>query len=196
VIKERIRTSIVMSAVLLAVVLAVQPAAAAKTLSETGKIGPYQVDDFQDTTRGANCVYKKTKTNGKNRLGEINVRPPKMHARDTGAGNQSQKVGWRFIVQQDKEFDGTYKDIFTSSVVKGTATETSIAAFTRRAWTAHSNPKGNYRVKLILIWYKPGSSTTVHGKAQVRIEWYNVKKSNGTSVKIRQSSCYQDLQGS
>lgn len=195
-IKERIRTSIVVSATLLALVLAVQPVAASTPVSQTGKVGPYQIDDFQDTTRGANCVYKKTKTNGKNRLGEINVRPPKVHARDTGAGNQSQWVGWRFIIQQDKEFDGTYKSIFKSTFVKKKATETSIAAFTRRAWTAHSNPKGNYRVRVVLVWYKPGTSTTVQGKVVEQIDWYNVKKGNGTSVKIRQSSCYQDLQGS
>ncbi len=183
------RRAMVVGAMLAALTLGVQPAFAATVTSTTGKVGPYQFNDEQGGPRGANCDYETHKTNGTYLLDDISVRAPFVHARDTGSGNQHQKVGWWYKIQLDKEFDNTFKTIFTSSVKKGTATETAIAPFTRRTWTAPESVKvGNYRVKVFIVWYKPGTKTVEQGRVVANIDWYHVK-GGGTDI-VRQTDCY------
>jgi hypothetical protein len=189
-IRRMSRRALVFGPVLMALLLAVQPAAAATGIHTTGKVGPYQINDDQTTTRGANCDYETHLTNGSYLLDDIGVRAPFMHARNTGPGNQTQWVGWGYKIQLDKEFDNTFKTIFTSSVVKAKATETTIAPFTRRTWTAPENVKdGNYRVKLFMVWYKPGTSTVEQGRVVANIQWYHAK--GGGTDTIRQTDCYK-----
>ena len=186
---RRMSRALVFGPVLMALLLAAQPAAAATGIHETGKVGPYQIND-DATTRGANCDYETHLTGGSYLLDDISVRAPFMHARNTGHGNQTQWVGWWYKIQLDKEFDNTFSTIFTSSVVKAKATETTIAPFGRRKWTAPENVKdGNYRVKVFMVWYKPGTSTVEQGRVVANIDWYRAKE--GANTQIRQTDCYK-----
>src|SRR5262245_15512237 len=153
-IRSMPRRAAVIGSALMALVLAAQPAIAAQVTSTTGKVGPYQINDEQATTRGANCDYKtNAQSNGQHLLKDITVRAPFVHARDTGPGNQSQWVGWQFKIDHDTNFDNVYANVFTSTIVKRKATETTIAPFSRRSWTPASTPKGNFRVRIVIYWY-------------------------------------------
>lgn len=184
------RPAMVIGPVLMALMLAVQPAAAANVTSTTGHVGPYQINDEEAGPRGANCDYKThPQSNGQYLLKDISVRAPFVHARNTGPGNQSQWVGWQFKIDRDTNFDGVYANVFTSSVVKRKATETSIADFSRRSWTPASTPQGNFRVRIVIFWYTHASSTNEKGKVKATIEWYHVR--GGGTDTIRNNSCYR-----
>ena len=68
-----------------------------------------------------------------------------------------------------------------------------VAAFGDRTWYApesQTSLKGNYKVWLVIFWYKPGSSTTVSGKVVTEIDWYGVR--GGGSNMNRQNNCYRE----
>jgi hypothetical protein len=174
---------------LMGLLLAGQPAAASTPLSSTGSFGLAQLFDSLHGKQGANCDYKAHQSHGAFPLKDISVRGPKIWAEDTGTGTQHQKVGWKFKIQRDTNFDGTFATIFTSTVVKGNATDTTPAAFARRFWIPTSTVKtGNYRVQFTLIWYKPGSSTQIKGKQVLLIDYYHVL--GGGTDTVRQTDCY------
>jgi hypothetical protein len=180
----------VVASALMALALAAQPAVAAQVTSTTGHPGPYQINDDENTTRGANCDYKTQHlSNGQHLLKDITVRAPFVHARDTGPGNQSQWVGWQFKIDHDTNFDNVYANVFTSGIVKRQATETTIAPFSRRSWTPASTPKGNFRVRISIYWYTHSSSTKVTGKVNATIQWYHVR--GGGPDDIRETNCYR-----
>jgi|GEM_PF-2130185 len=183
------RRAMLFGPALLALTLVAQPAFAATVTKTEGKVGPYQFNDQESGPRGANCDYETHMTNNKYVLDDISVRAPFVHARDTGSGNQSQKVGWWYKIQQDKEFDGTFKTVYTSSVQKKTATESNIAGFTRRTWTAPETiTLSNFRVKVFIVWYKPGTTTVEQGRVVANIDWYHVK--GGGNDTVRNNTCY------
>jgi len=185
------RRATVFGPVLMALVLAAQPVAAAHVTSTTGHPGPYTIHDNETTTRGANCDYKThPSSNGHHLLKDISVRAPSVRARDTGPGNQSQWVGWQFKIDRDSDTNGSYVNIFTSNVVKRMATETSSAAFSRRTWLPASTPQGNFRVRIVIYWYTHASNTNETGRVKATIEWYHVR--GGGPDTIRHNSCYRE----
>ena len=188
------RRAMVLGPVFMALALAVQPVAASTPISQSGLYGEYQINDDQGTTRGANCLYEGHKTNGKYLLNKISIRPPVVHAHDYGAGNTSQWVGWRYVIQRDSNFDNVYGDVYKSGWVKDKASETEIADFTRRTWTAPENPAGNYRVRIIIKWFKPGTTSTQSGRAVEELDWYHLKVGDNASGKIRNNVCYKNYQ--
>ena len=114
---------------------------------------------------------------------------PGLTAEDSGSGTQHQWVGWKYKIQGDTNFDNVFGTKFTSTVVKAKATDHTPASFARRTWTAPSNLKrGNYRVQVTLIWYKPGSSTQVQGRQVANIDYYKV--AGGGPDSVRQNNCY------
>ena len=191
-IARRLRPMLVMGISLMALVLAVQPVAAATVTSSSGTYGMYQIHDDHDTTRGANCDYKTTKHNGAYALKDIGVRAPTIYAREKDNSNQRKWVGWKYAIQQDANRDGSgWQTVFTSSVAKAKATESDAANFGRRTWTVPSGMhlQGNYRAQVTLLWYKAGSSTIVKGKVVALIDYYHVK-GGGTDL-VRQTDCYK-----
>jgi len=188
------RRATLLGPVLMALVLVAQPAAATYRVSESGVHGPYEILDTP-TDRGAKCFYETSKTSGKNVLDRINIRPPlNVHSYDYGAGDPDQWVGWRYIIQRDTNFDGDYGDLYKSSWIKDKANESIPAEFSRRTWYASENPRGNYRVRIVIRWYEPGSSTVESGKVVHQLDYYQAIK--GSSTKDRMGSCYRDWQGS
>jgi len=187
------RHVVVLGAMLMALMLSAQPVAADYRVSESGVHGPYSTLDT-DIAPGAKCFYETNKTNGKNVLDRINIRPPQsVNSYDYGPGNPNQWVGWRYIIQRDSDLNGTFANLFKSSWVKDKANETDPAEFGRRTWYASENPAGNYRVRIVIRWYEPGSSSVESGKVVHQFVYYRAVK--GTSTKDRMNSCYRDWQG-
>ena len=192
-IRKLTRRTLMLGPVVMALALAAQPAVASTPINQSDDYGDYQIND-NETTRGANCVYEGSKTNAKNVLDKISIRPPVVHSFGPLPGNRNQWVGWRFIIQRDTNFDNEFGDLHKSSWVKAKANEGIPADFSRRTWHAAENPQGNYRVRIVIRWYEPGSSTDESGKVVEEIDWYRALK--GDSTKNRQNSCYRDWQGS
>jgi hypothetical protein len=183
------RGALALGPILMAVLMAAQPVAATTVTSSSGSFGLATIRDSQSGKQGANCDYKTHLSHGAYPLKDISVRGPKMWAENTGSGTQHQKVAWRFRIQRDTNFDGSFGTLFTSSLVKATATDSTPAAFARRTWTPTSTvTAGNYRVQVTLIWYKPGSSTIVRGKQVVLYDWYKVQ--GGGTDTVRHHTCY------
>lgn len=172
-----IRTSVALSCALLALLLGVQPAAAAVVINETGRVGSYQLNDFEVGQRGANCIYETATFD----LDEITIRAPFMH----GDYHRMTWVGWEFRIQRDAPpFDGAFGTIFKSSIQKARANDEFIADFSRRQWIAPENPTGQYRVLIKMYWYEPGSQTDAEGRSLARYEWYKAKWNGNTYVNM------------
>jgi hypothetical protein len=101
-------------------------------------------------------------------------------------------VGWRVILQQtpDDINYGKWYTVFTSSVVKATASDTVKAAFTHRKFDVPFNTF--VRAHVQLLWYTPGSSTTVQGWQLRSVDHYD-RILDGTFEDQTPGSCPQDL---
>ena len=188
-IRARSRRALVLGPVLMGLLLAVQPVAAATAVSSSGTFGVAYIADFHVGKQGARCDYKTTSSTTHFRLKDISVRGPEITAEDTGSGHPNRWVGWRYKIQRDTNFDNQFGTFFKSGVVKAKATDQTPAVFARRTWTAPANLKmGNYRVQVTLIWYKPGSSTLVQGTQVANIDYYKV--AGGGPDTVRHTDCY------
>ncbi len=194
----RSRQSIlVLGSAFLALLFAVQPAAAETVISQSGTIGNYVLHDNHDTTRGADCDYKTTKETHHNVtafwLDALKVRGPQINAYDDQSGTK-QWVGWQFKVQNEPAAaNDAFTTFYTSSVVKQKVNVNTGFQFPHRVWKAPENPPAdtNWRVIVILKWFQRGSSTTVQGKLTASYDYYHVKGGGATTPPtIRQTDCY------
>ena len=166
VIVRNSRRAIVLGAVVLALVLGAQPVAAARILKDTGTQGYYELYDEMGGPRGANCLYKQ----GTYELGAISVRPPLMH----GNYATKTKVQWRFKIRRQSVSPGAaFKTIYTSTWQTDKANDAIPADdFTRRKWSAPTNPTGRFQVLVELRWWYQGA---VEGFVRAQYEWYLAK---------------------
>ncbi|MEZ4597057.1 MAG: hypothetical protein R3C32_09595 [Chloroflexota bacterium] len=186
-IGTRARLVSLMGAGLLAI-SGLAPASADTVKSQSGNYGAYQVNDQQNVHNGVKCQYETHLEHGGYMLDRLVVRKPYVHSYTSGR----QWVGWRFIVKRDHDTNGSFQEVYRSGIVKARASQSSIADFDDRVWHAPestSSLKGNYKVWLVLFWYKPGSSTKVSGKVVTEIDWYGVR--GGGSDTNRQNNCYR-----
>ncbi len=185
-ITRRFRPAALLGASMLALVLAVQPAAAAgNAASSANDYGLYSLPDSQGGPQGAACVYQTTKSHHAYPLKAIKAHGPSIY----GTSSHHQWVGWRYRIQRDTNDDDVFGTYFTSSIVKAKATQNAPAAFLTRKWLTPSNLKaGNYRVQVSLYWYKLGSRTKVDGKLTFLINYYQMK--GGGYLMVRQTDCY------
>jgi hypothetical protein len=187
-IGTRTRLVSLLGATLLAIT-AVAPASADTVKSTDGNYGMYEVRDQENVYNGVKCQYETHKEHGAYQLDKLVVRKPYVHSYTSG----NQWVGWRFIVKRDGDLNGSYQEIYRSSIVKKKANQTDVAAFSDRTWYApdsQSSLKGNYKVWLVLFWFKPGSSTKISGKVATEIDWYGVR--GGGNDMNRQNNCYRE----
>jgi hypothetical protein len=143
--------------------LSAQPVGAETPISETGTVGAYE---FLDTHSdyGGRCVYGANE-----KLKKISIRAPQnVH----GAYASNTWVGWQFKIRRSVQHN-SWQTIYTSSVQKDRANDAIPANdFTRRAWYLSGTPNGLYAVRVILLFYAPGSSTNVEGRVSVRYDYY------------------------
>jgi hypothetical protein len=185
------RPVMMLGSALLALLFAAQPAAAATVISQSGTIGTYQFQDNQNTTRGADCVYATNGSPGEHKLKTLKIRGPKIFAYNDHSGTK-QYVGWKFLVQSEPvSATDAFTTFFSSSVVKERVNVSAGFQFGSRNWTAPGNVTSNtnWRVVVVLFWYKRSGSTTVQGKLTASYDYYHVKGGGSTPNQIRQTDC-------
>src|SRR5688572_30596368 len=95
----------------------------------TGDVGAHMLRDTLDKP-GVTCRYEDTQTPGVPlTLTTFKVKPPKVWARDVTAGLDRQKVGWRFIVEQNRFDSAGWMTFYRSPIQKAPASEVDFAAF-------------------------------------------------------------------
>ena len=185
------RPAMTLGSALLALLFAAQPAAAATVISQSGTPGNYQLQDNQNTTRGVDCVYATSGNPGQHRLTTLNIRGPQIFAYNDHSGTK-QYVGWKFLVQSEPvSSSNAFTTFFTSSIVKERVNVSAGFQFGYRHWTApaHVTSNTNWRVVVVLFWYKRSGSTTVQGKVTASYDYYHVKGGGSTPHQIRQTDC-------
>src|SRR4051812_39349974 len=158
---------------LAAVLLAAQPASA-HVAATSGSPGNFVVTDTE-ASPGAHCFYYYRDNGNMTDMYKIKIRAPKMYARNRTGNVDSQKVGWQFSIQNGTTVGSApdaWKTYYKSPIVKATAYDNQAAAFTVRTWLAPKAFNRWWRVKLLMFWYQPGSSTTISGQVNDVIDWY------------------------
>ena len=110
------------------------------------------------------------------RLDKVRVRAPRTSTttrlpRTGSAGATSSSATPNFV--------GAFNEVYRSPIYKSKANDnTSPAQFSDRTWTApepFSKLKGNWKVWVVLFWFKPGSSTAVKSKHVLELDYYAVR---------------------
>jgi hypothetical protein len=182
--RSRTRLVSLVGAALLAIT-AVAPASADTPYSTSGNYGSYQLNDAEGVANGVKCIYESHKTNGKYLLDKLRIRKPFVHSYTSG----QQWVGWRYIVKRDHDTNGSYQEVYRSPIVKAKASQSQIAPFSDRFWTAPESVHGNYKVWVVLFWYQKPGSTHQTGKVVTELDWYRV--TGGGPDSTREGSCYR-----
>jgi len=189
-IGSRTRLVSLIGAALLAVT-AVAPAAAYTVKTEQDPSDSYELID-ESGAPGVRCTYESGKTStsmGDNYLlDKIRVKAPRNFHHYTSSKNW---VGWRYIIKRAPNFVGSFNEVYRSPIYKQKANDnTHPAQFSNRTWTApeaFSKIKGNWKVWVVLFWYKPGSSTRIKSKHVLELDYYAVR--GGGADMERQDSC-------
>lgn len=172
-------------------VTAVAPMSAYTVKTEQDPSDSYEITD-EAGSPGIRCTYEDHTTNtsmgSAYLLDKVRVKGPKNFHHYTQAKNW---VGWRYIIKRAPNFVGAFNEVYRSPVYKARANDnTSPAQFSNRTWTApeaFSKIKGNWKVWVVLFWYKPGSSTVVKSKHVLELDYYAVR--GGGSDTERTDSC-------
>ena len=185
---RRRRPLVVLAAILGALLVGVQPAAAFSVLSSTGLTGSYSLTDADSPSghQSTICSYRTSTY----KLTAIEVRHPQVKARNRTSGRDSQWVAWQFIVQNQTPSGTTWQTIYGSAFAKASAADNLAAAFTNRTWVGPADPTGKYRILIVIRWYTPGSTSSIQGQVKLRDLYYE-SKWNGNAV-ISQDYCLQD----
>src|SRR3954468_13805759 len=91
-------------------------------LLDRGLYGEHSLRD-RWSNPGAICTYD----NAWGQLQSIEVRAPRVLARDASSGGDSQEVGWQFWIKRHLD-EGRWVNVYASSTQIATATNTSAAA--------------------------------------------------------------------
>jgi hypothetical protein len=152
-------------------VIAVQPAAAFNETRNSGKTGEYTVND--DLAQpGIGCRYEGLKQV----LDRIVIRKLWTH----GPYARKSWVGFQYVIQRDAPPTGDgYRTFYRSPIVKKKANQSEVAFFSR-AYDVPAAAKGWFRVKLIIRYYKRGTSTVEVGRVAGTFEVYEHVASDGS----------------
>jgi len=159
-------------ALLAALTIAASPALAFTIQSETGAVGAWAVrDNAVAGEEGARCYYVNDLVNGGSKLTRIRVQPPSLV---NGTHSKLTWVGWQYKILKSSDAGLSSKVIYKSKVWKDKASLTTAAdAFVPATWYAPSfNGSKRFLVRLKILWYAPGSSTSVEGKVVGTYENY------------------------
>ena len=134
----------------------------------TGTTGFATFNDFNGSP-GVKCKYENNPGKKHDEINKLKIAQHWTH----GPFAQKTWVGSRFKISKDaKPFDGVYKKVKISSIVKKKGNLGSVANFDLRKWKAPEKSKARYRVRQILFFYAPGSKKNVIGKIKGEYELY------------------------
>ena len=144
-------------------------------LSKTGTVGdPITINDTNGLP-GVKCKYENKPGKKNDRLNKIKISGHWAH----GPYEQKTWVGSRFKIFKDaKPFDGNFKQVKASKIVKDKGNQAKIANFDQRTWMVPENSKARYRVRQVLFFYKKGSKKKVIGKFAGEYEVYGHRLKN------------------
>lgn len=164
---------------LVGLLLLIPTTVSAGVIGQSGLRGPYAITD-KSTSPGGVCLHDPN--NQHNLLG-IEVRGPKVKARDITPGVDHQWVGFTMTVQR-YENDGNWHAWVIMSYAKQYAAD--------NAWTTFSNRRdkedggfraGHYRAVITVVWFTPGSSTTIQGRLGWAVNHYS-QKNGANSITV------------
>ncbi len=151
-------------AVLFALVMGASPALAKTEISHTGTRGNWSLKDTHRKP-GVTCDYSIYGD-----LYQIKAKAPKVFGSHAG----QTWVGWKYKIMRST--GSRWHVIDRSDVQKDMASRTAAAdGFSRRVWDGFGvDPPANarYKVRLVILFYAPGSTTAVEGKVVVEDDWY------------------------
>jgi hypothetical protein len=113
------------------------------------------------------------------------------YARNRGPGVNRQIVGWRVRVQASDDFV-TWSTVRETSVTTTSATDVVEAGYQPRTVAVPTDKA--VRVRVVMLWYKPGSRTRVAGRAIHEVDHY-YRYSDGTLEDLTVGGCPADLPG-
>lgn len=149
---------------LLVIALSTAPVLAHTVISQTGLRGTWALQDTQRRP-GATCDY-----NIYGDLYQVKIKPPTVESSHAAAT----WVGWKYQIL--RRGSSGWRVIEVSNVQRDMATSSAAAdGFTWRTWDnlgVDPPANGRYKVRILILFYAPGSSTTVEGKVVVEDDWY------------------------
>jgi hypothetical protein len=163
------RLGIVLVGALLVSVVAAPSVAAFSEKKSTGDTGFYTVTDYNGQP-GVACRFADQAGTKKDLLRRIRVAENWSH----GPYSQKSWVGYRYIITRNTPpyADRTFSAVYRSPIVKKRANQTEVASFGPFAWTPPAGAKAHYQVRLVFIYYAPGSKTKVAGRVRGDVEVY------------------------
>ena len=165
-------------AVAFAMVLVLPSIALADTkLLDRGLYGEHRLRD-RWSNPGAVCTYDLSW----GQLQSVEVRAPRVLARDVTLGQDQQDVGWQFRIKRRLEA-GSKVTVFTSSIQIASATDTAPAPFTRMSAAFVPNYPGPFTVLVRMFWY--GTGGAIEGMAKHRIDHYTRRTAEDTGAHER-----------
>lgn len=132
---------------------------------------------------GVTCRLQANTGVNNDNLASIKIKGFYAHA---NAGSQTRKVGYRYVIQKKAAAASTYSTMFSSAIVKQSATSLTPTLFADRTYTFAApapNDGARYRVQIKMFWYM-ADGVTVNGKATGTIEVYDHVMSGASSYKI------------
>ena len=180
----RFSTRVVARACAVGVVLAMvaPPSGAYVQTSSSGTTAIYvPADDIGSP--GVTCRLQANTGVNNDNLASIKIKGFYAHA---NAGSQTRKVGYRYVIQKKAAAASTYSTMFSSMIIKQSATGTVPTLFADRTYTFPTPPPNDgsrYRIVIKMFWYM-ADGVTVNGKATGTIEVYNHVMSGASSYKI------------
>jgi hypothetical protein len=133
-------------------------------LKDRGLFGQHSLRDSWQHA-GVICHYKDDWS----AIQSMDVRAPRVWARDTTPGVDQQQVGWIFLIKGHA--NGQTTTLYKSPMQVASATDTQMAPFATVS-VSTSPPGGHHYVVIKMFWFEPGSGV-VEGWAKHRVDRYH-----------------------
>ena len=166
------RTTALLVAMMLASAVVGPTAAGFSETQNSGTTGEYTVPDYIGQP-GVVCRYENNPGTVNDEIIGLWVNKMWSH----GPFTQKTWVGQRILIKKNAwpYGDGKFKTVWRSPIIKGKANQSEVAFFPLRGWKAPEKSRAQYRVQILLFYYKPGSKTRVVGRVRGLEEVYRYK---------------------
>jgi hypothetical protein len=171
------RTIVALAGALIGVVLSSGPAAAMWWGADafTGKVGAVAGPGSPEAV----CRY-----NAGGVLKSITVKAPIVH----GSHNGLTTVGWKYEIRRGTPFRRG-ELIYRSRTWQTQASTTVASAFDKKNYYILRDQPGTtlYYLRIVILWYAPGSTTTVEGRGRVGYSEYRLTRPGASREGLNQA---------